>query len=91
MAFRKKRKQSQEADAAAMADDAAEEAAEPERPGPRDSSEVDEGGAYLDFGGLRIPALPGRHTFRQAGTNGQVPSMDILTLNSTTPSTKTAN
>lgn len=59
MAFRKKRDQQAEADAAAVTDGAAEETAEEERPGPRDSSEVDEGGAYLDFGGLRIPALPG--------------------------------
>jgi hypothetical protein len=58
VAFRKKRNQQADADAAALVDEAAEETVE-ERPGPRDASEVDEGGAYLDFGGLRIPALPG--------------------------------
>ena len=59
MAFRKKRNQQVESDAAAVVDEAAEGTAEAERPGPRDATEVDEGGAYLDFGGLRIPALPG--------------------------------
>jgi hypothetical protein len=59
VAFRKKRNQQVESDAAAVVDEAAEGTAEAERPGPRDATEVDEGGAYLDFGGLRIPALPG--------------------------------
>lgn len=45
-----------------MAEDAVAgplEEAEPERTGPRDSSEVDDSAARLDVGGLRIPALPG--------------------------------
>jgi hypothetical protein len=65
VAFRRKsRDQSEQlgpegvaADGAATAGDEPEE--EQPRPGPRDRSEVDDIGGYLDFGGLLIPALAG--------------------------------
>jgi hypothetical protein len=62
VAFRKKRNRSAEPPEAETANAAAavpEEDVAPDRPGPRDASEIEEGGTYLDFGGLRIPALPG--------------------------------